>query len=208
MRTRKSPLKISRLILASASPRRAALLSQIGLTFEVRPSDIVEPPLNMHVGGVSNPDTASQVTQKLALLKATDIAQHFDEAIIIGADTLVSLEGKLLGKPTDDADAFEMLTHLSGTCHEIVTGVALVDAGTEREIVWAETTQVYFRELHSTEIDAYISSGEASDMAGAYGIQGRGAAFVRRIEGCYFSAVGLPLASLVEHLSNFQFFNC
>ena len=101
-----------------------------------------------------------------------------------------------------------MLTHLSGTCHEIVTGVALVDAGTEREIVWAETTQVYFRELHSTEIDAYISSGEASDMAGAYGIQGRGAAFVRRIEGCYFSAVGLPLASLVEHLSNFQFFNC
>ncbi|CAI8006381.1 dTTP/UTP pyrophosphatase [Geodia barretti] len=200
MRTRKSPLKISRLILASASPRRAALLSQIGLTFEVRPSDIVEPPLNMH--------TASQVTQKLALLKATDIAQHFDEAIIIGADTLVSLEGKLLGKPTDDADAFEMLTHLSGTCHEIVTGVALVDAGTGRETVWAETTQVYFRELHSTEIDAYILSGEASDMAGAYGIQGRGAAFVRRIEGCYFSAVGLPLASLVEHLSNFQFFNC
>ncbi|CAI8006382.1 dTTP/UTP pyrophosphatase [Geodia barretti] len=199
MRTRKSPLKISRLILASASPRRAALLSQIGLTFEVRPSDIVEPPLNMHVGGV---------TQKLALLKATDIAQHFDEAIIIGADTLVSLEGKLLGKPTDDADAFEMLTHLSGTCHEIVTGVALVDAGTGRETVWAETTQVYFRELHSTEIDAYILSGEASDMAGAYGIQGRGAAFVRRIEGCYFSAVGLPLASLVEHLSNFQFFNC
>ena len=101
MRTRKSPLKISRLILASASPRRAALLSQIGLTFEVRPSDIVEPPLNMHVGGVSNPDTASQVTQKLALLKATDIAQHFDEAIIIGADTLVSLEGKFsVNRPT------------------------------------------------------------------------------------------------------------
>ena len=194
MQTHESPLKIPQLVLASASPRRSALLSQIGLTFEVRPSDVVEPPHNIHS---NNP--ASEVTQKLALLKATAVAQHFDDAIIIGADTLVSLDGKLLGKPTDDAEAFEMLTHLSGTCHEVVTGVALVDAGTGREIVWAETTQVYFRELQSTEIDAYITSGETSDKAGAYGIQGRGAAFVRRIEGCYFNVVGLPLASLVEH---------
>ncbi len=194
MQTRESALKIPRLILASASPRRAALLSQIGLTFEVRPSDVVEPPHNIHS---NNP--ASEVTQKLALLKATAVAQHFDDAIIIGADTLVSLDGKLLGKPTDDAEAFEMLTHLSGTCHEVVTGVALVDAGTGREIVWTETTQVYFRELQSNEITAYIASGETSDKAGAYGIQGRGAAFVRRIEGCYFNVVGLPLATLVEH---------
>ena len=197
MQTRESALKIPRLVLASASPRRSALLSQIGITFEVRPSDIIEPPVNVYL---NNP--ASEVTQKLALLKAVDVAQYFAEAIIIGADTLVSLEGKLLGKPTDDTDAFEMLTHLSGTCHEVVTGVALVDAGTGREIVWSETTQVYFRELHSTEIAAYIASGEASDKAGAYGIQGRGAAFVRRIEGCYFNVVGLPLASLVEHIFN------
>ncbi|MCE2415353.1 septum formation inhibitor Maf [Candidatus Poribacteria bacterium] len=201
MQTRESALKIPRLVLASASPRRSALLSQIGITFEVRPSDIVEPPPNVHL---NNP--ASEVTQKLALLKAIDVAQHFNNTLIIGADTLVSLEGKLLGKPTDDTDAFEMLTHLSGTCHEVVTGVALVDARTGRETVWAETTQVYFRELHSTEINAYIASGETSDKAGAYGIQGRGAAFVRRIEGCYFNVVGLPLASLVEHLSTFQFF--
>ena len=194
MQTHESPLKILQLVLASASPRRSALLSQIGLTFEVRPSDVVEPPHNIHS---NNP--ASEVTQKLALLKATAVAQPFDDAIIIGADTLVSLDGKLLGKPTDDAEAFEMLTHLSGTCHEVVTGVALVDAGTGREIVWSEATQVYFRELQSTEIDAYIASGETSDKAGAYGIQGRGAAFVRRIEGCYFNVVGLPLASLVEH---------
>jgi len=197
MQTPESPLKIPRLVLASASPRRSALLSQIGLTFEVRPSDIVEPPHNTHS---NNP--ASEVTQKLALLKATAVAQHFDDALIIGADTLVSLDGELLGKPTDDADAFKMLTHLSGTCHEVVTGVALVDARTEREVVWSETTQVYFRELQSTEIDAYIASGEASDKAGAYGIQGRGAVFVRRIEGCYFNVVGLPLASLVERLFN------
>ena len=202
MQTRESALKIPRLVLASASPRRSALLSQIGLTFEVYPSDIVEPP-NVHVGGASNPDTASEVTQKLALLKASSVAPHFAEAIIIGADTLVSLDGKLLGKPTDDANAFEMLTRLSGTSHEVVTGVALVDVATRREIIWAETTRVYFRELHSTEITTYIASGETSDKAGAYGIQGRGAAFVRRIEGCYFNVVGLPLASLVEHLSNF-----
>ncbi len=197
MQTPESPLKIPRLVLASASPRRSALLSQIGLTFEVRPSDIVEPPHTTY----SN-DPASEVTQKLALLKAAAVSQHFDDALIIGADTLVSLDGELLGKPTDDADAFKMLTHLSGTCHEVVTGVALVDTQTEREVVWSETTQVYFRELQSTEIDAYIASGEASDKAGAYGIQGRGAVFVRRIEGCYFNVVGLPLASLVEHLFN------
>ena len=200
MQTRASALKIPRLILASASPRRSALLSQIGITFEVRPSDIIEPSPNVHVN-----TPASEVTQKLALLKARDVAQRFNESIIIGADTLVSLEGTLLGKPTDDADAFKMLTHLSGTCHEVVTGVALVEAGTGREVVWSETTQVYFRELDSTEIAAYIASGETSDKAGAYGIQGRGAAFVRRIEGCYFNVVGLPLASLVEHLSNFVF---
>lgn len=200
MQTRESAFKIPRLVLASASPRRSALLSQIGITFEVRPSDIVEPPSNVHLN-----TPASEVTQKLALLKAVDVAQHFNEAIIIGADTLVSLEGKLLGKPTDDTEAFEMLTHLSGTCHEVVTGVALVDVETGREIVWAETTQVHFRELRSTEITAYIASGETSDKAGAYGIQGRGAAFVRRIEGCYFNVVGLPLASLVERLFNLPF---
>ena len=198
MRTRESTTS-PRLVLASASPRRAALLSQIGLTFEVRPSDVTEPPYNTYS---NNP--ASEVTQQLALLKAVAVAQHFDEATIIGADTLVSLDGQLLGKPTDDADAFEMLTHLNGACHEVVTGIALIDAGTGREIVWAETTQVYFRELHNDEIAAYIASGEASDKAGAYGIQGRAAAFVRRIEGCYFNVVGLPLASFVEHLSTFQ----
>lgn len=193
---------LPRLVLASASPRRAALLSQIGLTFEVRPSDVEEPLLS---------GSAAEVTQKLALLKADAVARQYADAIIIGADTLVSLEGELLGKPTDDAHAREMLMRLSGTCHEVVTGVALIVANSSRrrglqprtvsrEIVWTETTNVYFREVHSTEIAAYIASGEASDKAGAYGIQGRGAAFVKRVEGCYFNVVGLPLASLVEQL--------
>lgn len=193
---------LPRLVLASASPRRAALLSQIGLTFEVRPSDVEEPLLS---------GSAAEVTQKLALLKADAVARQYADAIIIGADTLVSLEGELLGKPTDDAHAREMLMQLSGTRHEVVTGVALIVANSSRrrglqprtvsrEIVWTETTNVYFREVRSTEIAAYIASGEASDKAGAYGIQGRGAAFVKRVEGCYFNVVGLPLASLVEQL--------
>ena len=145
-----------------------------------------------------------EITQELALLKAGAVAQHYCDGVIIGADTLVSLNGKLLGKPTDTADAMTMLAQLSGTSHEVVTGVALVDASTARAVVWAETTHVYFRKLHPTEIADYIATGEAADKAGAYGIQERGAAFVRRIEGCYFNVVGLPLASLVERLSGFQ----
>ena len=187
------------LVLASASPRRAALLSQIGLTFEIRPSDAPEPPHSRYAD-----KQVDEVTRELALLKAKAVARHCNEGVIIGADTLVSLDGKLFGKPTDDEDAMVMLTQLSDTSHEVVTGVALVDTLTERTIVWAETTRVYFRELHRTEIADYIATGEAADKAGAYGIQERGAAFVRRIEGCYFNVVGLPLASLVEHLSNFQ----
>ena len=199
MQAREYTVKTPHLILASASPRRAALLLQIGLTFDIHPSDAVEPPYSVYAN-----KSASAVTQELALLKASSITKHYDNGLIVGADTLVSLDGKLLGKPTDDEDALAMLTSLSGTFHEVVTGVALIDASTGRKSVWSETTQVYFRELHSTEITAYIASGETSDKAGAYGIQGRGAAFVKRIEGCYFNVVGLPLASLVEHLSNFQ----
>ena len=236
---------LPRLVLASASPRRAALLSQLGLTFEICPSDVEEPLLS---------GTAAEVTQKLALLKAETVARQYTDGIIIGADTLVSLDGELLGKPTDDADAREMLMQLSGTCHEVVTGVALIVAdfssrdglqearlqsaptgqgnglestgqGNEpeptgqdnepgrcglqpptvaREIIWTETTNVYFRELRIAEIADYIASGEASDKAGAYGIQGRGAAFVKRIEGCYFNVVGLPLASLIEQFWTLQ----
>ena len=245
---------LPRLVLASASPRRAALLSQLGLTFEICPSDVEEPLLS---------GTAAKVTQKLALLKAETVARQYTDGIIIGADTLVSLDGELLGKPTDDADAREMLMQLSGTCHEVVTGMALIVAdfsgrgglqearlqsaptgqGNEpaptgqnnepaptrqenepeparqenelsrrglqpptvaREIVWTETTDVYFRELRIAEIADYIASGEASDKAGAYGIQGRGAAFVKRIEGCYFNVVGLPLASLIEQFWTLQ----
>ncbi len=190
-------LKIPRLILASASPRRADLLSQIGLKFEIYPSNISE----------ITPDKDKSpefVTQNLALQKARSVAERHTEGLVIGADTLVVLKDELLGKPKNPTHAQEMLTRLSGTCHEVVTGVALIDAKLNREKTWAETTQVYFRELCPTEITAYIETGEAADKAGAYGIQGRGAAFVERIEGCYFNVVGLPLARLVEELMEFE----
>ncbi|MCE2402195.1 septum formation inhibitor Maf [Candidatus Poribacteria bacterium] len=190
-------LKFPRLILASASPRRADLLSQIGLKFEIFPSNIPEITSNKNA-------TSEVVTQELALQKARSVAEYHTEGIVIGADTLVSLENELLGKPKNTIHAQEMLTRLSGTCHKVVTGVAVIDAKLQREKTWVEVTNVQFRELCHSEIVAYIDSGEAADKAGAYGIQGRGAAFVKRIEGCYFNVVGLPLASLVEQLMEFE----
>ncbi len=187
-------VKIPRLILASASPRRADLLSQIGLTFEIYPSEIQEPAPDKNI-------LPEVVTQKLASLKASTVAERHTEGVVIGADTLVSFEDELLGKPMDDAHAQQMLTQLSGRSHNVVTGVSLIDVKQRKEITWSEVTKVYFRELCLEDIVNYINSGEATDKAGAYGIQGRGAAFVNRIEGCYFNVVGLPLASLVEQLA-------
>ncbi len=143
-------------------------------------------------------------TQELALLKAKSVAKQYTEGVVIGADTLVSLAGELLGKPRDDAHAHDMLTRLSGTCHEVITGVALIEIEQQKTVTWSETTRVYFRKLSYSEIAAYVETGEPSDKAGAYGIQGLGAAFVIRIEGCYFNVVGLPLAKLVEQLAEFH----
>ncbi len=184
-----------RLILASASPRRSALLSQIGLTFEIFPSEIEEPLPDKDL-------SPEKVTQKLAKLKARAVAERYTEGIIIGADTLVLLKKELLGKPKNREDAKSMLSRLSGKTHRVITGVALIDVKKKTETTWSEVTKVCFRELCADEIDNYIESGEAKDKAGAYGIQGRGAAFVKRIDGCYFNVVGLPLASFVEKLAH------
>ncbi len=184
-----------RLILASASPRRSALLSQIGLTFEIFPSEIEEPLPDKDL-------SPEKVTQKLAKLKARAVAERYTEGIIIGADTLVLFKKELLGKPKNREDAKSMLSRLSGKTHRVITGVALIDVKKKTETTWSEVTKVCFRELCADEIDNYIESGEAKDKAGAYGIQGRGAAFVKRIDGCYFNVVGLPLASFVEKLAD------
>jgi septum formation protein len=180
------------IILASKSPRRADLLKQIDLPFQVCPSEVDEPKIT-HV----SPTIA---VQELALTKARTVAAKFNVGLVIGADTLVVIDGEPIGKPENDTHAIEILTRLSGNRHEVITGVALIDIERENEVVWTEKTTVYFRNLRQSEILGYVRSGESSDKAGAYGIQGKAGAFVERIEGCYFNVVGLPLASLIVQL--------
>lgn len=181
-----------KIILASASPRRRQLLKQIGLSFRVIPSLVDEDSINCR-------DPLANV-QAIALHKARDVAARVKEGIVIGADTQVIADGEVLGKPKDEADAARMISKLSGKTHRVITGVALVNVETLFEETWAETTSVTFRELSEDEKTAYVESGEPMGKAGAYGIQGRAAAFVERIEGCYFNVVGLPLAKLAQKL--------
>jgi len=179
-------VKVRRLILASASPRRRELLEQAGFTFEVHPAHVNEDPS-------PNEDPITYVV-RLARDKAQTIFTELNdpEAIVLGADTTVTLNGHILAKPEDASDAARMLRMLSGRTHRVITGVAVATAiGTE---VAAEATGVQFVTLSDEEIAAYIATGEPMDKAGAYGIQGLAAKWIPRVEGCYFNVVGLPLA--------------
>ena len=184
--------EIPNIVLASASPRRADLLRQIGLEFRVLPSQINEPNIE------SQPIEAVKC---IAYEKAKAVIDQVESGLVIGADTTVVANNQVaIGKPTSYQQAVEFLTKLSGGRHQVITGVALIDVSQKTETVWSETTSVFFRQLRNKEIEAYVASGEANDKAGAYGIQGKAATFVRKIEGCYFNVVGLPLASLAEKL--------
>lgn len=184
------------LVLASASPRRAALLAQVGLAFEVRVSDAAE--------DADRPGRdAAEVARDHARAKALAVARELPERLVLGADTVVVLDGEVLGKPRDAQEADAMLRRLSGREHEVITAVALAlgDGGRTRLLdEHAERTRVRFRQLAAAEIADYAASGEPLDKAGGYGIQGRGALLVRAIEGCYFNVVGLPLSSTWEML--------
>ena len=184
---------MKRLILASTSPRRRDLLMQVGLNFEVVPSSVEEE----HQDGLS----PLEVARTLAREKASDVASRLSSGIVIGADTIVVLEGEILGKPKDPEDAFQILRKLSGRSHDVITALALIDIDSGKMITGEEITRVFFKEMIDQEISAYISTGEPMDKAGAYGIQGRGILFVRRIEGCYTNVVGLPMMKLTEMLS-------
>jgi len=184
-------LPIPELVLASTSPRRRLLLEQVGLRY------VIIPP------------TAEELTREgdcigMAALNAERKALSvFDEAGIrpvIGADTVVDLDGEPLGKPADPADARRMLRLLSGRSHIVHTGVSLIDPVTGRNYVVAESSAVRFRPLGEREIEAYIATGEPLDKAGAYGIQERGAILIERVEGCFFNVMGLPMARLWEML--------
>jgi len=183
------------IILASASPRRAELLRQIRVPFTVEASDIDEKSVKAN--------DPQKWVQYLALEKARDVAKRMETGLVLGADTIVVKEEKILGKPESPKDALKMLKFLSGSVHEVMTGIALVDALSQKVITDVEITQVKFRKVTLKEIEAYIASGEPMDKAGAYGIQGLGSLFVEGISGCYFNVVGLPLNRLAQHLKHF-----
>lgn len=185
------------LILASASPRRRELLAQAGFAFQVHPAHIPEDPW-------PGEEPVAYVT-RLAREKAEVTFARLNDGnapgkgiIVLGADTTVTLDNQILGKPEDAADAARMLRMLSGRSHRVITGVAVVTAKSTE--VAAEVTAVRFLTLSDAEIEAYVATGEPMDKAGAYGIQGRAARWIPRIEGCYFNVVGLPLALVAQLL--------
>jgi septum formation protein len=180
-------------VLASASPRRVALLRQVGLTFTV-----ADPGPDRDWPGQAEPRHG---VRALALEKARRVAGRRPEALVIGADTVVVARGVRLGKPAGEAEALEMLGRLQGRTHEVWTGLAVVRGGEQRTA--AEVTKVQFARLDDAELRAYVRTGEPLDKAGAYGIQGLAAQFVRRIEGDYGNVVGLPLARLRQLLKEF-----
>jgi septum formation protein len=179
-----------RLILASASPRRAELLASAGFEFDVRPADVDETPR----AGEQPGDYALRVARE----KAAAAAVRHPDAAVLAADTVVVAAGRILGKPVDDADARAMLGQLSGATHEVLTAVVLRADG--QEVMHVDATRVRFAALTPDEIDGYVASGEPEGKAGAYAIQGRGARFVEAIEGSWSNVVGLPVAVVYRML--------
>lgn len=183
------------LVLASASPRRAELLRNARFEFTVQPADIDETALPQ--------EDARTYAERLAREKALAVLASLDgreDAVVLGADTVVVVDGELLGKPADAEDARRMLRLLSGRAHEVITGVCVARRG---EVgVSSECTVVYFDELLEAEIDWYVATGEPMDKAGAYGIQGAASRWVGRVEGDYFNIVGLPVALVASMLES------
>ncbi|MBX3132457.1 MAG: septum formation inhibitor Maf [Gemmatimonadaceae bacterium] len=177
-----------RVILASQSPRRRELLALVGIDHEVMPADINE---DVRAG-----EEAVPYTERLAREKAAVIAARHPEAYVIAADTTVVVDGDIVGKPEDEADAKRMLRRLSGRSHVVCTGIAVAHGARTESAV--EQVTVTFRALSDEDIEAYVATGEPMDKAGAYGIQGWGATIVERVEGDYFSVMGLGARRVVE----------
>lgn len=181
--------------LASTSPRRSALLASLGLDFSV---------LSVPVDETTLPLAPEKVVEIVAARKVQAAAERLKEAaFVIGADTVVAYRGNILGKPSDSDHARQMLRLLQGQCHTVFTGVAVAAVPEGETAVAHEATRVCFAGLTEAEVEAYIATGEPLDKAGAYAVQGLGALFIRRIEGCYFNVVGLPLNLLNEMLKGF-----
>ena len=185
-----------KVILGSASPRRKELLEQIGITPEVMPS---------HKEEKTESRIPDEMVRELSAQKAEDIAGRLAVTglLVIGADTVVASEGRILGKPGSQEEAYRMIASLAGKCHQVYTGVTLIyvdEAGDRRSCTFAEETNVYVFPMEEEEIRAYAACGEPMDKAGAYGIQGRFAAYVEKIEGDYNNVVGLPVGRLCQEI--------
>jgi septum formation protein len=189
-------LSTTKIILASASPRRSELLQGLGLTFHIHPSEADEA-----IAEGAKPD---DVVKRLSLLKAQSVSPHYNEGLVIGSDTIVVCEGSILGKPRNDEDALRMLSLLQGRSHFVYSGLAIVDAGTGKYRVALSRTEVWMKQLTEPILQRYILTGEPHDKAGSYAIQGYGATLVERIDGDYFTVVGLPLRLLSDMLVEFD----
>jgi len=185
------------IILASASPRRTEIMNQLGLDFQVIPSEVSEI--------IPEKSTAPQeLVTELALHKASDVACKLERGLVIGADTLVVFEDTIFGKPSGPAEAVRMLSVLNGKIHSVFTGIAMIQVPSGRIESGYSETKVKFRTLSKEEIQSYVATGEPLDKAGAYGIQGKGGVLIEGIAGCYFNVVGLPLSKLGEMLKKFE----
>ncbi|CAM3083844.1 Maf family protein [Paenibacillus sediminis] len=190
---------LNQLILASTSPRRQELIASLQIPFTIVPSHVDE--------DTPSDWTPEQVVRGLALRKAQAVFDQLKgdrpEAVIVGSDTIVELDGRILGKPKDDNEAVSMLTSLQGRTHRVFTGVACIHGVTGDTLVEHRVTSVTMKPLSHSKIVSYVKSGEPRDKAGAYAIQGLGATIVESIEGCYFNVVGLPISLLTDMLEKF-----
>jgi septum formation protein len=182
--------------LASRSPRRQEILNRLGVVFEVRPADIDE---------TSNPALPPrEQAMSVAARKAAAVARDLKRGLVLGADTVVVLGSEVLGKPADPAAAAAMLERLAGKTHVVTTGLALIDVESGARCLSWEDTCVSMRQASASEIAEYVATGEPLDKAGAYAVQGLGAVFVHRIEGCYYNVVGLPVVRLLSMLRDME----
>ncbi len=182
-----------KIFLASKSPRRRKLLKQLGLNFKSFSIDLHEE--------ILDGEHPVQTVKRLALHKSQKAVKKVDSGIVITADTIVVLDSEIIGKPKNENDAFKILSKLSGRTHTVYTGFVIHNIDTNKKIIDYEKTKVTFRKLSATEIKDYINTGSPMDKAGAYGIQDDfGAVFVKKIDGCYYNVVGLPLAKLYRSL--------
>lgn len=184
------------MILASKSPRRKEILEDFGFDIKIITEEVEE---------ASNEENPILWAQEIALKKGKIIADKHKEQWVVSADTVVIYENEFLGKPKNDKEAKAVLERLSGNSHQVITAVALINKSKNLEIVFSDLTKVYFKKLKTEEIDWYVASKEPMDKAGSYGIQGKGAVFVEKIEGDFFNVMGFPISKFYDKLKELNY---